>query len=107
MRKKDSKFAKIALENRLKNLQDAVKATRQALKALEKDDFVYEVTLDSLWAGYGERSANGAGKSLSQAIKNAEAAFKSLNERSDVQASRSYAIKFPNGVEVDLPIEDR
>ena len=107
MRKKDSKFAKIALENRLMNLLDAVKATRQALKALERDDFVYEVTLDSLWADHGERSANGSGKSLSQAVKNAEAAFKTLNARSDVQASRSYAIKFPNGVEVYLPIDDQ
>lgn len=105
MRKEDKKFVKIELESRIRNLEIMIKTNHQALRFLEEDDFVYVAVLDSLWADHGEHSASGEGEDLSQAIRDAEENFKVLNKRSDVQALRKYVMKFPNGMEVYLPID--
>lgn len=103
MKSKDKEFITSVVTDRIVRLKSMLGAERRALKALENDDFCYVVTLTSLWADCGEKTSTADGQSLSEAVKRAEDMFRKLNNRSDIQAARRYAIRFPSGSEVELP----
>jgi len=75
---------------RRRQLRALEKRTSAALKLLEKlntRNSKYVVSLKSLWADYGESPVTVESEgSVERAVKTAEAEFKRVNQRGDVQA---------------------
>lgn len=62
-------------------------ATLEQLPSVDLDDATYQISLRSLWEDYGEQHVKVIHTgSLQNGVEAAEARFKEINKRSDVQA---------------------
>lgn len=84
-------IVKGGLLEREEELKGALKKIRRAKKGMEKEKpLLFEVSIYSLWADYGEKPVTVSGeKSVDLALKAACKKFKEVNCRSDVQGRPS------------------
>jgi hypothetical protein len=85
-----------ALLKEKSRLRDCIDGLSYQIKAMEGDRYFYKVILVSLWNSEGEKDAHGASSVLAQALRVAERNFRAVNNRSDVQASASVFLVFPD-----------
>ena len=100
-------------------LSERIKATRQNLKDLQKDQkthqakeedkrLIFHIKFYSLWANYGEKHLDYTSpkpEDLESAFKAGCEEFKLLNSRSDVQAEITVFVCLPKGTQIKLPDE--
>lgn len=96
----DKKQIKICFKNKASNLKKYLKETRQAIRQIEKGEWIFRVKLISLWADCGETTVTYDGEfeePLEKVISGANEQFKKINNRGDVQASKIVFVVAKNG----------
>ena len=87
------------LREQAQSCRDAAGELDKKAEWVRKGEFRFEVELLSLWGNEGEvdvRVSGHPGENLKKVLDRADAEFKHLNDRSDVQAKRKVCLLFPD-----------
>jgi len=91
------KYLKKQLTDSMQKMEQRIEETKEAIqeiKSLRLQKATYLVTLSSHWASEGEQpTITTVQGSLETAIQRAEQEFKTLNKRTDVQASYHVSVQ--------------